>query len=222
MYLPVQFRETDRARLLTFLDKHPLGLCISTGPSGLQATALPLVIRDERTALRITTHFARGNIQWRDLQQTGNCLIVVQGDQGYVSPSWYPTKQVTHEHVPTWNYDMVQIRGTTTMIDDEQWLRQHVDELTTRHESVRREPWDISQAPEAYLERMLRGIVGCEIVVTEVQGKWKMNQNRLPEDAAGVIEGLSNPNDPHHNLAVAQRVLEENRDRISSNLSAEG
>lgn len=222
MYLPVQFRETDRASLLGFLAAHPLGLCISTGPSGLQATPLPLVIHETGDELRMTVHFARGNAQWRDLEQSGECLIVVQGVDGYVSPSWYPTKQVTHEHVPTWNYDMVQIRGTARVTDDAEWLRAHVAQLTNQHESVRSEPWDVSQAPEPYLEQMIRGIVGCEIVVTEVQGKWKMNQNRLPEDAAGAYAGLANPDDPHHNPHVAERVLQENRDRIQPNLPPEG
>lgn len=222
MYLPVQFRETDRARLLSFLDAHPLGLCVSTGPSGLQATPLPLVIHDRGDELRVTVHFARGNTQWRDLEQTGECLIVVQGADAYVSPSWYPTKQITHEHVPTWNYDMVQIRGTATVTSDEHWLREHVAELTNRHESVRAEPWDVSQAPDAYLEKMIHGIVGCEILVTEVQGKWKMNQNRLPEDAAGAYAGLANHEDPHHNPLVAERVLRENRDRIPQQFAGEG
>lgn len=218
MYLPVNFRETDRADVLGFLQEHPLGLVISAGKLGIQATAVPLVVHADSATddLRLSLHFARGNTQWRDLGAGSEVLVVVSGAHGYVTPNWYPTKAQTHEHVPTWNYDMVQLRGTSVVHSDELWLREHVESLTTRFESVRDAAWQVSQAKESYLNEMLHGIVGVEVTVTKVEAKWKMNQNRLPEDAQGAYRGLSDASDPHYNPAVAARVLEENEGRFES------
>lgn len=214
MYLPVQFRENDRAVLVEFLRAHPFGLCVSNGPSGLQASGLPFLTHEEEGELVLRAHVARGNAQWRDLEASGECLVVVQGMQAYVSPSWYPTKQQTHEHVPTWNYDMVQLRGSVSVITDQAWLLDHVTSLTDEHEQMRDQPWQVSQAPKAYLDTMLKSIVGFELRVTEVQGKWKMNQNRLDIDAEGAYRGLADPADPHHNAEVAARVYELNHRRF--------
>lgn len=217
MYLPVDFRETDRSNILNFLREHSFGLCVSSGPSGLQATPVPFVVVADGETLKLHAHVSRGNAQWKDLEVSGECLLVFQGVHGYVTPTWYPTMQTTGEHVPTWNYEMVQIQGSVAVTTDREWLMNHLSDLTEQHEGERDVQWDISDAPSEYMERMLTSVVGFEVTATDVQAKWKMNQNRLPQDAEGAWRGLSNPNDPHVNVAVAARVRELNDHRFAQN-----
>lgn len=214
MYIPVQFKEADRRSIVDFVRAHSFGLCVTAGPNGAQATALPFVLHESGDDLTLSAHFARANAQWKELEPAGECLVVFQGAHGYVSPTWYPTEQTTHEHVPTWNYDMVQMRGTVSVTSDPEWLRDNVTDLSQMHEGKRDIQWQVTDAPAEYMDRMLQSIVGFEIRVTDVQAKWKMNQNRLPEDAEGAFKGLSDETDPHHNPAVAKRVHELNHERF--------
>lgn len=218
MYLPVQFKETDRSSIIEFVQANSFGLCITAGATGAQATAIPFVIHESGNELMLSAHMARANNHWKELDSTGECLVVFQGSNGYVTPTWYPTKQTTHEHVPTWNYDMVQIRGTVSVTSDPEWLRANVTDLTQMHEGIRDAPWQVTDAPDDYMDRMLQSIVGFDVRVTDIQAKWKMNQNRLPEDAQGAFHGLAEETDPHHNAAVAQRVYELNHERFPESI----
>ena len=206
MYLPASFEETDHEQLREWVSQHPLGLLISQGPSGLQASPLPFLWRKEEGTPRLVAHMARANPHWKDLSQATDCLVVFQGEQAYVTPSWYPSKAATHQVVPTWNYAMVQMRGKPQVHADVQWLHQQVTHMTDHMEQVRTQPWGVDDAPESYISSQLKAIIGIEIEITEIQGKWKMSQNRHTQDAQGVVAGLSDASDPHANAAVAASV----------------
>ena len=154
----------------------------------------------------LVAHLAKANPHWKDLVELGECLVVFQGAENYVTPDWYPSKQTTRKVVPTWNYEMVQVKGVPTVIESTGWLRSQVGEVTDSMERKRQNPWKVTDAPADFIETQLKAIVGLEIEITEVKGKWKMSQNRTQEDAQGVVKGLSDLNDPHANQEVAEIV----------------
>jgi transcriptional regulator len=191
MYQPAHFREDRVAVQHALIRTHPLGLLVTAGPGGLQANHVPFLIdpeASERGTLR--AHIARANPQRQELAAVDECLVVFQGAQTYISPSLYPTK---HEHgkvVPTWNYITVHAWGRPQVIDDAGWLRRQVDDLTMHNEASRPAPWRVSDAPEPYVAAQLKAIVGIEIPIARIEGKWKVSQNRPAIDQAGVVAGL--------------------------------
>jgi transcriptional regulator len=189
MYLPPHFEEKRPDVLHALLRTHPLGLLVTHGEAGLQANSVPFVL-DANPAGGpgiLRAHVARANPHWRG---TGEALVVFQGPQAYISPSFYPSKAEHGKVVPTWNYIMVQARGTLRAIEDAAWLHAFVTRLTDRHEVARAQPWAVSDAPADYIATMLCAIVGIEIVLTSLTGKWKVSQNRSAADREGVARGL--------------------------------
>ena len=208
MYEPPLHRQNDRALLFDLIRRRPLGLLVTHGPQGLLANAIPFLLDAEASPFgTLSAHMARANGQWRDLAATGEALVVFSGDDRYVSPSWYATKRETGKVVPTWNYVMVQARGAARVIDDEAWLRRQIAALTEAHEKGRAAPWAVGDAPEDYLAAMVRQIVGVEISVADLRGKWKASQNRSAADRDGVIAGLTDEGDAEA-LAMAAIVRE--------------
>jgi transcriptional regulator len=208
MYEPPLHRQDDRALLFDLIRRRPLGLLVTHGPQGLLANAIPFLLDAEASPFgTLSAHMARANGQWRDLAATGEALVVFSGDDRYVSPSWYATKRETGKVVPTWNYVMVQARGAARVIDDEAWLRRQIAALTEAHEKGRAAPWAVGDAPEDYLAAMVRQIVGVEIAVADLRGKWKASQNRSAADRDGVIAGLTDEGDAEA-LAMAAIVRE--------------
>ena len=155
------------------------------------ANPVPFLLYGEGEHGVLRAHLARANPQWRELDALEECLVVFQGPEAYVTPSWYATKRETGRVVPTWNYAAVQARGRPRAIADAAWLRRQVDDLTAAREGGRPEPWAVSDAPEPFVAAQLRAIVGIEIALTAIAGKWKMSQNRTAEDRAGVVRGLA-------------------------------
>lgn len=192
MYLPEHFQEDRPDVLHQLIRAYPFGLLVSTGPSGFLANGVPFLFDPDRgTKGTLRAHVARANPHWEALRDAPSCLVIFQGPQAYITPSWYKTKQVTGKVVPTWNYVMVQVRGVARIFEDATWLRGQVDELTDTHEAAHETPWHTSDAPEPFVTAQLRGIVGIEIPVTAIEGKWKMSQNRNEDDRNGVAAGLS-------------------------------
>ena len=197
MYQPPHFRE-DRIEVQHGLIRsHPLGLLITAGPGGLQANPIPFLVYGDVTAHgTLRAHMARGNPQWRELAAVEQCLVVFQGPQKYVTPSWYPTKQEHGKVVPTWNYVTVHAWGAPRVIEDTAWLRRQIEDLTDQNEvGLLQEgrlpkPWKVDDAPEQYLASQLKGIIGIEIPIAKIEGKWKVSQNRPEVDRAGVVAGL--------------------------------
>lgn len=205
MYQPPAFRETDIPTQQAFIAAHPLGLLISAGEPGLLANPIPFVLYPEEGPFgTLRCHLSRGNAQWQAFRQAPDALVVFQGADHYITPSWYPQKAVDGKVVPTWNYAMVQARGAARVIEDAAWLHANVSALTDQHEGRRARPWAVSDAPDAFIAGQLRGIVGIEIEISAIEGKFKASQNRAEADRAGVAEGLLGEADP---AAPAMREL---------------
>jgi transcriptional regulator len=193
MYQPPHFVETDCDRLHSLIEAYPLGLLVSNGADGPLANPLPFLLDREIGRFgRLRAHLSRANPQWRSLADDpkAQVLVVFQGVDTYVTPSWYATKRETGKVVPTWNYAIVQARGAARVIDDRDWLAGQIAQLTATHEAGRAEPWKVSDAPDAFVEAQIRGIVGIEIEIADLQGKWKVSQNRPMADRVGVAQGL--------------------------------
>jgi transcriptional regulator len=196
MYIPPTFNEDNLDTQHAFIRVHPLGLLVSLGPDNLlAATALPLlltttVIGPPPAPLGLLHgHLSRANTQWHGLDGQ-DVLVVFQGVQSYITPTWYPSKTEHGKVVPTWNYTMVQARGSIRVIEDRDWIREHVTALTHQHEHTRPEPWAVSDAPDDYVESQTKGIVGIEIRMRTIEGKWKVSQNRPMDDRRSVANGL--------------------------------
>jgi transcriptional regulator len=192
MYQPPHFREDDPAVLHALMREHPFGLLVTAGDRGLLANPVPFHLDTEASVNgTLRAHLAKANAQWRDIQAGAPVLAVFQGPDTYITPSWYRTKQETGKVVPTWNYVIVQARGMAIATDDAVWLRNHVGALTDRQEAGREVPWGVSDAPEDFVKAQLKGIVGIEIEITAMEGKWKVSQNRPIADREGVAKGLA-------------------------------
>ncbi|NHF74016.1 FMN-binding negative transcriptional regulator [Paracoccus xiamenensis] len=187
MYCPPAFAESRPEVMSALIRAHPLGLLITIGAEGPMANPVPMQLTETG---QLRAHLARANPQLADLETGTPVLVVFQGEQSYVSPEWYATKAETGKVVPTWNYLMVQVRGTPRLTADADWLRVQIDALTQQMEETRPEPWQVSDAPEKYINAQLRGIVGVEIDITDMRGKWKAGQNRGPADREGVARAL--------------------------------
>ena len=191
MYQPQHFKE-DRLDVLHALIKaYPFGLLISSDADGLEANGVPFILDAVAAPFGVLrTHVARANSQWKNLHGQ-NVLVVFQGPQTYISPSLYETKRETGKVVPTWNYVMVQVKGVASVHEDHAWLSAQIRALTQTHEAGRSAPWAVDDAPERYIESQLNGIVGIEIPITSIEGKWKMSQNRAEADRQGVADGVT-------------------------------
>ena len=176
MYQLPAFREDRLEVQHALIRAHPLGLLISAGPGGLMANLLPFLVdadRSERGTLRM--HMARANPQWRELETLEECLVVFQGPQDYVTPSWYATKRETGKVVPTWNYATVHAWGRPRVINDADWLRRQLDDLTLSREGIRPAPWKVDDAPADFVAMQMKAIVGVDIPISRIEGKWKMS-----------------------------------------------
>jgi transcriptional regulator len=197
VYTPPSFTEHDLPTLHAFIEAHPLAALVTGSMTdGLFATHLPLVL--DRTAGPMGTligHFARANPHSRCVADGPvAALVIFTGPDAYITPEWYRTKVDTGRVVPTWNYVAVHAYGTLRVHDDPQFLRQHLETLTHRHEAERARPWHVSDAPEDYVAQQMKAIVGVELPIERLEGKWKMSQNRPDADIAGVIRGLGASN----------------------------
>lgn len=190
MYLPAQFEETRSEVLHALMRERPFATLISHGADGLTANHLPLHLAAGVTPFgALQGHVARANPLWQESPDTP-VLVIFHGPQAYVTPSWYETKREHGKAVPTWNYVVVHARGRLRAIDDPLWLRRQLETLVASHEAGFAEPWQIAEAPADYIEKMLAAIVGIEITITELKGKWKISQNQPAANRAGVAAGL--------------------------------
>lgn len=190
MYVPPQFKEDRLDVLHATIREIAFATLLTHGAEGLMATHLPLMLDPARGRYgTLIGHFSRGNPHWRDLGD-GEALAMFLGPNAYVTPSWYATKQETGKVVPTWNYVAVHAYGRPAVFEDADRLLDIVTKLTEAHETGRAEPWAVSDAPADFVAGMMKGIVGFELEITRLEGKWKMSQNRPEADRAGVVAGL--------------------------------
>jgi transcriptional regulator len=198
MYIPPLFREEDRTTLHALIRGTGLSMLVSNGRDGLpEISYLPLLL-DEADGANgsLLGHLARANPHWKSLAETARATAIFNGADAYISPNWYPTKQVHHRHVPTWNYEVVHAVCRVEIFHDAARLRDVVVRLTDRHEAGRASPWTIDQAPPDYIEAMLKAIVGVKLRIAELRGKRKLSQNREPVDRQGVRDALAASADP--------------------------
>lgn len=210
MYVPRHFEETRTGALHELIRRHPLGALVASTPNGLDANHIPFEIDPSSGPHGVLRcHVARGNPVWRHLSADAEVLIIFQGAESYVSPGWYPAKQEHGKVVPTWNYVVVHCYGKPAVTHDAAWLRSMVETLTNTHERERADPWQVSDAPDEYINKMLTAIVGIEIPIERIIGKWKVSQNRSVDDRRGVVTGLNDESTPSDAAmaAVIERTL---------------
>ena len=191
MYLPSHFEETRVEVMRELVRNHPLGALVTSDPQGLTANHIPFIFDPEPAPFgTLRAHVARANPVWREIATDVEPLVIFQGAQTYITPSWYATKKESGKVVPTYNYMVVHAHGAMRAIDDVAWLREFVGRLTNKFESPRAQPWAVTDAPDDFIAAQLRAIVGIEIKLTRLVGKWKVSQNRNEVDREGVIAGL--------------------------------
>jgi len=192
MYQPTAFREERLEILHALIRTHRLATLITGGAAGLIANLVPFTLVDGGDKGVLRAHVAKANDQVEPLRAGVEALIVFHGPESYITPSWYALKKENGRVVPTWNYVVVQVRGTPRVIDDPEWIRAQIGDLTSAQENQRSAPWKITDAPEEYVLGQIKAIIGIEIPISTIEGKWKLSQNRSAADRAGVQEGLRN------------------------------
>jgi transcriptional regulator len=204
MYLPEMFPKPRPEELFRLMREHPLGMLVTHTASGLEANHLPFLLDEDRgTSGTLIAHVARANPIWREVGDGAEVLVVFRGAQGYISPNWYPSKQETHRHVPTWNYEVVHAHGRIRVRDDEKFVRGVVARLTRTHEAGEPHPWKMTDAPDDYITEQLSHIVGIEVELTRVEGKRKLSQNRDQRDFESTVSALEERG--HSELASAMK-----------------
>ncbi|MEW6344940.1 MAG: FMN-binding negative transcriptional regulator [Paraburkholderia sp.] len=191
MYVPAHFEENRPEVLHQLMADHPLGALVTIGPNGLDANHVPFEFApDEGTHGTLRAHVARANPVWQEVATQPDTLVIFQGPAAYISPTWYPSKHETHRQVPTYNYMVVHAHGKITVRDDEAFVRGLVARLTRTMEANEPKPWKMGDAPADFISQMLGAIVGIEIEVTRLVGKWKLSQNKEARDRRGAAEAL--------------------------------
>lgn len=212
MYVPKHFAEDRLEVLHDLIRSRAFGTLVTLTPDGLGASHVPFVLKADPAPLgTLQGHLARANAQWKRSSPDVEALVIFHGPDAYITPSWYPTKRETGKVVPTWNYIVVHAHGKLEVIEDEDWLQSHVEELTNQCERGRPEPWKVSDAPAGFASKLLKGIVGVQIELSRLEGKWKLGQNRPQADQQGVFEGLKAEWD------AASRAMAEYLGAVESN-----
>ena len=211
MYLPPHFREDSLPELQRAIAEARLAVLITNGPQGMVASHLPMLFNPTPEPNgRLLGHVARANPQWRAYDGS-EALAIFPGPEAYISPAWYATKKATGKVVPTWNYVAVHAYGRLEFFEDAVRLRSLVGRLTERHESQRPAPWAVDDAPKEFIDAQLKAIVGFEMTIQRLEGKWKLSQNRTAEDRAGAIAGLKEEGGPAEQAVAALMTDREKR-----------
>jgi transcriptional regulator len=198
MYIPAANAETNPDTLFAFITQSPLGALVTVDAGGdLVATHLPWLVDRQRGEHGVLEgHIARANSQHAAADAWSKALVIFTGPDAYITPSWYAAKAEHGKVVPTWNYVAVHVYGRVRFTSEHSFLARHLERLVARHESGRPAPWAIGDAPAEYIERQMKAIVGVELVIERIEGKWKMSQNRSAADVDGVVQGLGASSDP--------------------------
>ena len=204
IYIPKNFEERDTGRLHALIRDYSFGTLVSAGDAGIQVSHLPFVLDAQRN--RLLGHMARANPQWQSMQADANVVAIFQGPHHYVSPAWY----AHHPSVPTWNYAVVHVQGRARLVSEPRQLEAMLRELVDQNEAPAPQPWRMD-LPSGYQEKMIGGIVGFEIDIMRVEGKFKLSQNRPPDDQARVVDALEGIGS--ENARGIAALMRQNRDR---------
>ncbi len=209
MYIPAYHAEHDLNTLQSLIDAHSLGAWVTLGSGGLIANHIPFILdrsRGEFGTLR--AHVSRANTVWQELSGEQDSLVMFQGPHAYITPSWYPTRLSQGKVVPTWDYVVVHAHGKARVIEDPQWMLQLLNDLTAHNEAGRPSPWRVSDAPADFIAKLARAVVGIEIPISRLQGRWKLSQDEAMPDRLGTVAGLAEQADAN-SIALAQLVGEQ-------------
>lgn len=208
MYIPKSYEESRVPVLHEFLETRPFATLVTMGSEGLFATHLPLLLERAGGTLGVLRgHISRANTQWRDFSTSVDALVIFSGPHHYITPNWYPEKAKSGKVVPTWNYVVVHAYVRLRVMEEATWLLENVTALTDAHEAGSSSPWQVGDAPEEYVQALTRGIIGLELTITRLEGKWKVSQNQSAENRKGVVKGLEELNTAE-SLAM-KRLVEE-------------
>jgi transcriptional regulator len=196
MYRINTFAEDRIDVLHQFIQDYPLATVITSGPNGILANLIPVSFYKIGGKGSLKFHLSKMNPQSERFQNGDEVLIVFQGPHSYVTPNFYPSKNINGKVVPTWNYSMVQVRGITKVFDDPKWILQQINDLTDAMEKNNETPWKVSDAPEEYILSQLKLIVGVEVQIEMIEGKFKVSQNQSEENRNGVVKGLEKNDNP--------------------------
>ena len=205
MYSPRWFREERLEVLQGAVDRISFGTLVTAGLSGIIASHIPMLIdRDQGSHGTLFGHLAKGNSQWKDSKPGEEGLAIFLGPDAYITPSWYESKKETGKVVPTWNYITVHVRGPVSFFEDAERLMDIVTKLTKHHEAYSKNPWQVADAPSDYIGRELKSIVGFEMEIARIEGKWKLSQNKPQGDRDGVRKGLAERGRPFDEAVSAE------------------
>jgi len=202
MYTPKHFSAPSEAALHELIRAYPFATLIMTTGSGVEVNHLPLYLDDQGV---LSGHLARASPLWQAVQAEQPVMAVFHGPHAYVTPSWYATKTQTGMVVPTWNYVVAHVRGTLRVIEDAHWLRAHLAALTAQQEAAFEQPWQLEDAPAGFIDKLMQAVVGIEIEITQLTGKWKVSQNQPLTNQLGVLQGLG-ASEATHGKAMAEIV----------------
>ena len=195
MYIPKVNEEKRVSVMQALMLSQPFGTLVTLGADGLLASHIPMVLEEDGSPFGVLKgHISRVNTQLRNLIPTVDALAIFVGPQHYISPNWYPGKQEHGKEVPTWNYAVVHAYGPLKVIEDESWLLSLLNHLTNIHEAGSPLPWKVGDAPPDFIQSLLKGIIGLELSIRRLEGKWKVSQNKSERDRQGVIKGLTELN----------------------------
>jgi len=213
MYIPRHNEENRVPVMHALMASQPFATLVTLGGSGLFASHLPIVLDPDGSEFgTLNAHISRANTQWRDLVPSVDALAIFAGHHHYISPTWYPETREHGKEVPTWNYVVVHAYGPLKVIEDTHWLRKHVESLTKIHEAASPVPWNVGDAPADFIQSLLHGIVGLELPIRRMEGKWKVSQNRTESERQGVLEGLTRLDTPE---SRAMKALVEEKLKAS-------
>lgn len=208
MYIPKHFEETRIDVLHGLIKAHPFSALVISVDGELIVNHLPLLIYSDQGEFgTLRGHVARANPLWRHLDGATGAVAIFQGPQTYISPSWYPSKHADGKQVPTWNYAVTHAHGRPRIADDAEWLYAHLNDMTDEHESRQALPWKVADAPKDFTDKLLGAIVGIEMPIMRIEGKWKASQNRTRGDRLGVAAGLASKSDDQ-SQAMAEMVMQ--------------
>ena len=210
MYTPKHFQEHDEVVLFALLEQYPFASLITYSDSGIEVNHIPFYLQQKEDRKVLLGHIAKGNPLWKNIQEGSQVLVIFNGPNCYISPNYYPSKQENGRAVPTWNYVAVHVKGNMQYLHDDKKKLAIVNELTNLHEANQKTPWSVSDAPSIYIEKMLPAIVGIEIEITSLVGKWKVSQNQPEKNQQGVITGLLSEADLN-SLTMAEIIKENQR-----------
>ena len=209
MYLPEHFKEARDDELLRTIAAYPFGALVVRGPNGLDANHVPFLVDEAKVEpKKLLAHIARANLLWKEVEDGDEALVIFRADDAYISPNWYPSKHEFHRQVPTWNYRIVHVHGKLYIRDDERFVRGVVARLTRTHEAQTgaSRPWRMTDSSAEYIDQMLSNIVGIEIEITKMVGKWKLSQNKDERDRANAANELSQRGEQEISAAMLSTV----------------